>query len=131
MNDIKVDDLLVEACVILFQYFGMCPYIFNGLKYLTIGLFESVERLRELVSKVSTLRIVLNLNLAFFSVDIEETEFFGFFDSNHVFHSLRDAFLLLKEADEDRVCLEDFRVFENMLEKPLDSLLDSQEVLLG
>ena len=109
----------------------MGPYIFNCLEYLAIGLFESVKHLRELVSKVSTLRIVLNLNLAFFGVDIEETEFFGFLDPNHVFHSLRDAFLLLKEEDEDRVCLQDFRVFENVLEKPLDSLLDSQEVLLG
>ena len=109
----------------------MSPYIFNGLKYLGIGLFESFERLRELVSKVSTFRIVLNLYLAFFGVDIEETKFFGFLDPNHVFHSLRDAFLLLEEEDEHRVCLEDFRVFENMLEKPLDSLLDSQEVLLG
>jgi hypothetical protein len=109
----------------------MGPYLFNCLKYLTIGLFESVKRLRELVSKVSTLRIVLNLYLAFFGVDIEETEFFGFLDANHVFHSLRDTFLLLKEEDEDRVCLENFRVFENVFEKPLDSLLDSQEVLLG
>ena len=109
----------------------MGPYIFDCLKYLAIGLFESVERLRELVSKVSTLRIVLNLNLAFFGVDIEETEFFRFLYANHVFHSLRDTFLLLEEEDEYRVCLEDFRVLQNVLKKPLDSLLDCQEVLLG
>ena len=73
----------------------MGPYIFNGLKYLGIGLFESFERLRELVSKVSTLRVVLNLYLALFGVDIEKPKFFGFFDPKHVLDGLRNAFLLL------------------------------------
>jgi len=109
----------------------MGPYIFNGLKYLGIGLFESFERLRELVSKVSTLRVVLNLYLALFGVDIEKPKFFGFLDPKHVLDCLRDTFLLLKEEGEYRVCLENFRILQNVLKESLDSLLDRHKVLLG
>jgi len=109
----------------------MGPYIFNGLKYLSIRLFESFERLRELVSKVSTLRVVLYLYLALFGVDIEKPKFFLFLDPKHVLDCLRDAFLLLKEEGEYRVCLEDFRVLQNVLKESLDSLLDRHKVLLG
>ena len=109
----------------------MGPYIFNGLKYLSIGLFESFERLRELVSKVSTLRVVLNLYLALFGVDIEKPKFSRFFDPRHVLDGLRDTFLLLKEEGEYRVCLENFRVLQNVLKESLDSLLDRHKVLLG
>lgn len=83
----------------------MSPYIFDGLKYLGIGLFESVEHLRELVRKVCTIRIVLNLNRAFFGVYIEEAKFFELLDSKHIFYSLRYAILLLKKEYEYRVCL--------------------------